>query len=71
MNSMKRQINYTSNFPKSTEEKNCGTEKIFEDRSDNSTNLAEDIRLQIQKEEQSLNKTEINSETNNYQTADN
>ena len=57
---MKRQINYTSNFLKSTEEKNFGTEKIFEDMSDNSTNLAEDIRLQIQKEEQSLNKTEIN-----------
>lgn len=39
--------------------------------SDNSTNSAEDIRLQIQKEEQSLNKTEINSEINNNQTADN
>ena len=52
MNSMKRQINYTSNFLKSTEEKNGDTEKIFEDiMSDNSTNLAEDIQLQIQKEE--------------------
>lgn len=41
-------------------EKNCSTEKVFDD----STNLAEDINLQIQKDKQGLHKS---AERNQFQ----